>query len=174
MNNQGRICTQKTMVMFASSYTGQNHQKESEGQQMLVFSMPRKLLNQLCGKHYNCVGVEYRSRTCQPCLCALSLTFFCFDQFCLCTLCCRLKVSKVPPAYLRHFDFIISPEYTHCTLLGVTKTLLCMWTDTSWSRNTLHPDIPLLDERLSQISVPSEVWRKPCGISDMKGNLTWN
>ena len=65
----------------------------------------------------------------------------------------------------------ISLEYMHCALLRVTKLLLNMWTDGTRSRNTIHgihTDIARLDERISHICVPSEIQRKPRGISDIK------
>lgn len=74
---------------------------------------------------------------------------------------------------LKSFDLIkgMSPDYMHCACLGVTKLLLNLWTDTARCRGTghdLHADITLLDERIHQIAVPSEIRHKPRGISDMK------
>ena len=75
---------------------------------------------------------------------------------------------------LKSFDFIkgMSLDYMHCALLGVSKLLLNLWTDTARCRSTnhnLHADVKILDERIAQITVPSEIRRKPRGISDMKG-----
>ena len=59
----------------------------------------------------------------------------------------------------------------HCALLGVSKLLLSLWMDAARCSGTSHDlraDISLLDERISKIEVPSEIRRKPRGISDMK------
>ena len=74
---------------------------------------------------------------------------------------------------LKSFDLIkgMSPDYMHCALLGVSKMLLHLWTDTSRCRGTLHnlhADVALLDRRIKDIEVPSEIHRKPRGISDLK------
>ena len=74
---------------------------------------------------------------------------------------------------LKSFDIVkgMSPDYMHCALLGVTKMLLHMWTDRARSRDSIHDihfEVHLLDERMSHISVPSEVRRKPRGVSDIK------
>ena len=59
---------------------------------------------------------------------------------------------------LEKFDFGkgISPEYMHCALLGVSKLLLNLWTDTSRCKNTphdIHTDIPLLNEEIKKFQV---------------------
>lgn len=74
---------------------------------------------------------------------------------------------------LRSFDLVngMSPDYMHCALLGVTKLLLKLWLDKTRNRHTihdLHTDIPVIDERMKQISVPSEIRRKPRGVADVK------
>lgn len=49
--------------------------------------------------------------------------------------------------------------------------LLNLWMDTARCHGTghdLHADITLLDERIHQIAVPSEIRRKPRKTSDMK------
>ena len=67
---------------------------------------------------------------------------------------------------LKSFDFVkgFSVEYMHCALLGVTKLLLKLWTNPSISRGTshdLHAVIPMLDNKLSHVQVPSVIRRKP-------------
>ena len=74
---------------------------------------------------------------------------------------------------LRSFDLVngMSPDYMHCVLLGVTKVLLKLWTDRTRSCNTIHDmraDIPVIDERMKQITVPTEIRRKPRGVADVK------
>lgn len=74
---------------------------------------------------------------------------------------------------LQSLDFIrgVSPEYMHCALLGVSKLLLSLWTDTSRCRgrvHDLHTHIHLLDERIHQVEVPSDICRKPRGVSEQK------
>lgn len=71
----------------------------------------------------------------------------------------------------------MSPEYMHCALLGVSKLLLSLWTDTSRSRGTNHNLCPLIDvinERIASVSVPNEIGRRPRSVSEVKhwkGNL---
>lgn len=72
---------------------------------------------------------------------------------------------------LQYFNMVwgTSVEYMHCVTLGVVKTLLSLWTDATKSRGTLHdiqPDILLLDKRISEIQVPTEMTRKPRTIKD--------
>ena len=65
----------------------------------------------------------------------------------------------------------VSCEYMYCSLLGVTKNILCMWTDLARSRHTLHSihaDIATTDKSLSCISVTSEICRKPRGVIEVK------
>ena len=74
---------------------------------------------------------------------------------------------------LRSFDLVngMSPDYMHCALLGVTKVLLKLWTDRTRSRDTIHDvhaDIPVIDERMKRITVPTEIRRKPRGVGDVK------
>ena len=74
---------------------------------------------------------------------------------------------------LKSFDFIngFSVDYMHCTLIGVSKLLLNLWTNSSRCSGTnhnLHSDIPLLDSRLRCVQVPAMIRRKPRGISDVK------
>ena len=59
---------------------------------------------------------------------------------------------------LEGFDFgkSISPEYMHCALLGVSKLLLNLWTDTSRCKNTshdLHRNVPLLNQKIKKFQV---------------------
>jgi hypothetical protein len=73
--------------------------------------------------------------------------------------------------------FGMSPDYMHCALLGVSKLLLNLWTDTARCRSTnhnLHADVKILDERIAQITVPSEILHKPREISDMKHWKGWH
>ena len=59
----------------------------------------------------------------------------------------------------------------HCTLLGVAKTLLSIWSTTSKCRGTNHDIrnfVPIIDGLLQQVKVPSEIRRTPRGISDQK------
>ena len=117
----------------------------------------------------------------------LSLTFL-FWSVLLCTLCCGLKVSKVPPGYFRHFDFIkaVSPEYTHWNLFGVTKMSLCMWTDTSWSLTlfiTYTPTYPCLmrgwaryqfHQKYGKSHMVSVIWKIIWrGIKQILRSLIW-
>ena len=73
-----------------------------------------------------------------------------------------------------HLDFIKgnSPEYMHCALLGVSKLLLGLWTDTARSKGkeyNIHKHIPAIDHLISShIETPSEITRKPRGISNLK------
>ena len=76
---------------------------------------------------------------------------------------------------LKHFDLVwgTSVEYMHCIMLGVVKTLLSLWTDPAKSRGTLHdiePDLPLIDQRIAQIQVPTEMPRKPRSIKEHLGD----
>lgn len=74
---------------------------------------------------------------------------------------------------LKSFDFIkgFSPDYMHCILLGTTKTLLQLWTVTTKCCQTdhdLHLLVPVIDEHIKQITVPTEIRRSPRGIKDVK------
>ena len=65
----------------------------------------------------------------------------------------------------------MSPDYMHCALLGVTEVLLKLWTDRTRNRDTIHDvhaDIPVIDERMKRITVPTEIRRKPRGVGDVK------
>ena len=58
----------------------------------------------------------------------------------------------------------------HCVMEGVMKLLLSLWTDPARSRGTLHdiePDLHLIDQRIAQIQVPTEIPRKPKGIKEL-------
>ena len=64
-------------------------------------------------------------------------------------------------------------EYMHCVMEGVVKLLLSLWTDTARCRGTLHDierDLHLVDQRIGQIEVPTEVPRKPRGLKDHLNN----
>ena len=64
-------------------------------------------------------------------------------------------------------------EYMHCVKEGVVKLLLSLWTDTARCRGTLHDierDLHLVDQRIGQIEVPTEVPRKPRGLQDHLNN----
>ena len=64
-----------------------------------------------------------------------------------------------------------SPDYMHGALLGVTKLLINLWTAPSKCRGTdhdLHSVVDLLDERIQQMKIPSEIRRSPRGIKDVK------
>ncbi len=76
-------------------------------------------------------------------------------------------------ACIRSLDFVngISVEYMHCALLGVSKLLLTLWTDSTRCSNTVHDlryAMPLLDRRINNIKIPSSIRRKPRPISDLK------
>ena len=52
---------------------------------------------------------------------------------------------------------------------GVVKLLLSLWTDHTRPRGTLHdlePHLHLIDDRIAQIQVPTEIPRKPRGIQE--------
>ena len=93
------------------------------------------------------------------------------------TLPIQLQVNGVKgPSWLsclRSFNFIngMSVEYMHCALLGVSKLLLSLWTDSARCSNTIHDirhAIQQLDNRMNRIKVTSSIRRKPRGISDLK------
>ena len=93
------------------------------------------------------------------------------------TLPIQLQVNGVKgPSWLsclRSFNFIngMSVEYMHCALLGVSKLLLSLWTDSARCSNTIHDirhAIQQLDNRINRIKVTSSIRRKPRGISDLK------
>ena len=72
---------------------------------------------------------------------------------------------------LRYFNPVwgFSVEYMHCIMEGVVKLLLSLWTDHTRSRGTLHdlePHLHLIDDRIAQIQVPTEIPRKPRGIQE--------
>ena len=76
---------------------------------------------------------------------------------------------------LQHFNLVwgSSVEYMHCITLGVAKTLLSLWTVPAKSRGTLHdiqPDLQLIDKRIAQIQVPTEMGRRPRSIIDYLGD----
>lgn len=59
----------------------------------------------------------------------------------------------------------------HCVLLGVTKLLMKLWFDPSRCRSTLHDlhrDVPMLNNHLSNVKVPSLIRRKPRGLDEIK------
>lgn len=59
----------------------------------------------------------------------------------------------------------------HCALLGVSKLLLTLWTDTARCSNTDHDiryAVQQLDDRIKNIKVASSIRRKPRGISNLK------
>ncbi len=61
----------------------------------------------------------------------------------------------------------------HCVMEGVVKLLLSLWTDPARCRGTLHDierDLPLIDQRINQVHVPTEMPRKPRGIKDHLNN----
>lgn len=71
---------------------------------------------------------------------------------------------------LKSLDFIkgFSVDYMHCALLGVSKLLLNLWTNPARCRNTDHnliASIPVMDNRIKCIQVPSMINRKPRGLS---------
>lgn len=69
--------------------------------------------------------------------------------------------------FLRHFDVIkgVSPEYMHLALLGVSKLVLGLWLKLS---TAMHANQVLIEERIKQIEVPSEICREPRGINEIK------
>ena len=72
---------------------------------------------------------------------------------------------------LKSLDMIkgASPDYMHCTLLGVSKHLIALWTEKCHgSVYDIHNQIPLLDKRIAQVQVPSEIRHKPRRITDVK------
>lgn len=74
---------------------------------------------------------------------------------------------------LESFDVVngVSPDYMHCALLGVTKLLLGLWTDTSRCLRThhdLHCHILSMDACIETFWTPSEITRKPRGLSQLK------
>jgi hypothetical protein len=75
---------------------------------------------------------------------------------------------------LKSFDIIngMSVKYMHCALLGVSKLLLSLWTDTSRCRGSCHnirDAIPLIDKMLiSNVKTPYTIRRKPRGLTEMK------
>lgn len=65
----------------------------------------------------------------------------------------------------------VTPEYMHLALLGVSKSMLSMWMSEAWVHGNfhdLHVNMSVVEERIGQIEVPSEVHRKPRGISEIK------
>jgi len=74
---------------------------------------------------------------------------------------------------LKHFDTAngVSPEYMHSALLGVAKTILNFWMKEARSRglfSNLHANMDVVEKRISQIEVPSEIRRKPRALSELK------
>jgi len=74
---------------------------------------------------------------------------------------------------LKHFNIAIgvSPEYMHSALLGVSKAVLNQWMKEARSRgmfSNLHANMDVVGRRISQIEVPSEIRRKPRGVSELK------
>ena len=65
----------------------------------------------------------------------------------------------------------VTPEYMHAALLGVSKLVLTMWMSDARSQgrfSDLHVNINKVEERIRQIEVPSEIRRRPRGISEVK------
>lgn len=74
---------------------------------------------------------------------------------------------------LKSFDLAkgFSPDYMHGTLLGVSKLLINLWITPSKCRGTdhdLHSVVELIDDRIKQIKIPSEIHRLPRGIKEVK------
>ena len=72
---------------------------------------------------------------------------------------------------LQHFNPVwgVSVEYMHCVMEGVAKLLLSLWTEPARCRGTLHdiePHLHLIDQRIAQIQVPTEILRKPRAIKE--------
>lgn len=75
--------------------------------------------------------------------------------------------------YLKYFDLVkgVTPEYMHLALLGVSKLVLTMWMSDARSHGSfsnLHVNMSVVEERIKQIEVPSEITCKPRGISKLK------
>ena len=68
---------------------------------------------------------------------------------------------------LRHFDLIksTSPEYMHLALLGVSKLVLGLWLKQS---TAMRANLNVIEERIKQIEVPTEICREPRGLSKVK------
>lgn len=76
---------------------------------------------------------------------------------------------------MKHFDFVkgTSPEYMHCALIGVAKLLIGLWTDSAKCMGKgydIRKHISAIDELMTSrnIQTPSEITRKPRGLSDVK------
>lgn len=74
---------------------------------------------------------------------------------------------------LKSLDFVkgFAVDYMHCTLLGVAKLLLNLWTEPSKSHGTeynLQSAIPIIDDRMKCVKVPVLIRRKPREISNLK------
>ena len=59
----------------------------------------------------------------------------------------------------------------HLALLGVSKLVLTMWMSDARSHGSfsnLHDNVSVVEERIRQIEVPSEMRRKPRRITELK------
>lgn len=59
----------------------------------------------------------------------------------------------------------------HSALLGIAKTVLNLWMKEARSCgifSNLHANMDIVEQRISQIEIPSEIRRKPRGISERK------
>lgn len=78
-----------------------------------------------------------------------------------------------PMIPFEHFDLskCFSIDYMHAVLLGVTKNLLQLWTDTKNNRAPFYmtkPKRALLNTRLTQIKTPSFISRRPRLLHHLK------
>ena len=72
---------------------------------------------------------------------------------------------------LKSLNFIkgAAPDYMHCTLIGVSKLLLSLWMEKCrGSPHDIRKEIDTIDSRIAQAQVPSEIRRKPRGVSEVK------
>ena len=68
---------------------------------------------------------------------------------------------------LKHFDLVksVSPEYMHLALLGVSKLVLNLWLKESVA---MHANLSVIEKRIKQIEVPTEICREPRSLSEVK------
>ena len=76
--------------------------------------------------------------------------------------------GHAPLSYISHLDYVrgIVPDYMHCIMLGVVKTLFNIWM--SNTKTYLKSDKKLIEDNLLKIKVPSCFNRFPRAFNDWK------